>query len=314
MKTSNSAQTPKNDLKRAAPSRDGARYSVEGSDENSRQLGLEQTGENSIELMLKKLDESLEELKQELNQLEQGGEDSMVLTPEEKLELESELEKLEQKEINSMELTPEEESDLEIKLMEQQLKKEDKEAKKQLENPQTKDEVNLNIPITSPRKHNDLLDDMPAKEVEAAEEKLGKKEPEIDNRNRISFFTRIGNMTSISSFCRSLLPNRDRGPAAEGELVEKKTPKQDFNEEKMELVEMRELLNRTKKDVREALEDAREALIERAAENKKSKERIEILKAKQALVTIESKPSNTSASASARAASNSPNSRQNPKV
>ena len=323
MKSFNPAQKPKTALKEAAPLRDNEIYSVEESDENLRQPGLGQTGGNSIELMLKELDESLKKLKLELEQLEQAWEDSMELTPEEESELELELKKLEQEGINSMELTPEEESDLEIKLMEQQLKKEgevkrrqkqlekDKKAKEQLESSQAKDRVNFSPLITPSRNPNDLLSGGAAKEGAAAEGELGKEEPEMENRNRASFFTRIGNMISISSFCRSLLPNR--GAAAEGELVVEEAHKQDYNEEQMGLVEMGKLLEITKEDTRKALEDARKALKERAEENKKSEERIEALREKQAQVRGESRPSTISARARAKTASNPPNSRQNSK-
>ncbi len=313
MKTFNPAQKPKTALKETAPLRDNERYSVEESDENLRQPGLEQTGGNSIELMLKELDESLKKLNLELEQLEQAGEDSMELTPEEESELKLELKKLEQEGINSMELTPEEELDLEIKLMEQQLRKEgekkrrekqlekDKKAKEQLES-QAKDKGNFS-PL------NDLLVGGAAKEGAAAEGELGKEEPEMENRNRASFFTRIGNMRSISSFCRSLLPNR--GAAAEGELVVEEAHKQDCNEEQMGLVEMGKLLKTTKEDTHKALEDARKALNERAAENKKSEQRIEALREKQA--RGESGPSAISARSKATTVSNPPNPRQNPK-
>ena len=293
----------------------------ESEEELLRQPGLEQTGGNSIELMLKELDESLKKLKLELKQLEQAGEDSMELTPEEESELKLELKKLEQEGINSMEPTPEEELDLEIKLMEQQLKKEgeekrrenqlkkDKEAKEQLESSQAKNRVNFSPLITPSRNPNDLLGGMSAKGGAAAEWELGEEEPEIENRNRPGFFTIIGNMRSISSFCRSLLPNR--GAAAEGELVVEEAHKQDCNEEQMGLVEMGELLKITKEDTHKALEDARKALKERAAENKKSEQRIEALREKQA--RGESGPSAISARSKATTVSNPLNPRQNPK-
>ena len=297
-------------INKAVPSRDNKRYIAEGGDEDSRQPELEEESEEELlrQLGLLELEQAggnfteqtSEELDLEIELLEQAGGNSTEPRPED-ASLIQELKQLEQAEEKSTEPTPEE-LDLEIDLIEQNLKKQDEEKLAQ-------DKGNFSPLITPSINPTDLLGGISAKEGAAAKWELGEEKPEMENRNRPGFFTRIGNMRSISSFCRSLLPNR--GAAAEGELVVEEAHKQDCNEEQMGLVEMGKLLKITKEDTHKALEDARKALKERAAENKKSEQRIEALREKQA--RGESGPSAISARSKATTVSNPPNPRQNPK-
>jgi hypothetical protein len=291
------------------PERNGKR-----SDENSRQPEPEAAMGNS-EL---KLEESDEELLKQLGLLE-----PIELTPEEDAALMLELEQLEQAEKNSTEQTSEE-LNLEIELIEQNLKKQDEEkiSQRRLEKAEKKlaqNERNFN-PL--------LIGDIETKKGAVAEEELGEERPVIENRNRTSLFTRIGNMTSISSFCRSLLTNRG-GAAAEVELGEKEAHKQAWNKEQIES-EPEKQKDRSDEESAERklkLQQAREAeaareirrnlskdlrkIEEKKAEaNKESEEKIKALRAKQLAVK---RPSNTLVRGKTTASKTSPNSRPGPK-